>query len=230
MQGAIALLQGDNREDYREGVQIGRELFATLPENNPIVKREKERWSLENQRDACFADMYLHPVEVDYNIETLFSLIEASGLEFVGFSNPRYWDLARLLANSATLSKRGENLSDRQRYRLIELLDPNISHYEFFLARPPLVKLDWSNDQDLTSALVELNPCLDGWPSQHLFNYDYEYVQLTDAEYQFMTKCTASSLSVGEILTEVPQLNLDGVRSLQARQIIVLNPKTTEKF
>jgi len=230
MQEAIALLQGDNREDYREGVQIGRELFATLPENNPIVTREKERWSLENQRDACFADMYLHPVEVDYNIETLFSLIEASGLEFVGFSNPRYWDLARLLGNSATLSKRGENLSDRQRYRLIELLDPDISHYEFFLARPPLVKLDWSNDQELTSALVELNPCLDGWPSQDLFNYDYEYVQLTDAEYQFLTKCTDYTLTVGQILSQVPQLNLDGVRSLQAKQIIVLTPKTKEKF
>lgn len=225
MQQAIALLQGDNREDYREGVKIGREIFANLPADNPLVTREQQRWALENQRDACFADMYLHPVEVDYNIETLFNLIEASGLEFVGFSNPGYWNLERLLGTSEELMRRGEQLSNRQRYRLIELLDPEISHYEFFLARPPLVKLDWSDDQQLVKAIVELNPCLDGWPSQSLFNYDYQYVQLRESEYQFLTTASNKLSTVGELLAEIPQLNLDIVRSLQTRQIIVLTRK-----
>lgn len=223
MQQAIALLQGDNREDYREGVKIGREIFAHLPADNPLVIREKQRWALENQRDACFADMYLHPVEVDYNIETLFDLIEASGLDFVGFSNPRYWNLERLLGTSPELMRRSEGLSDLQRYRLIELLDPEISHYEFFLARPPLVKIDWSDDQQLINALVELNPCLEGWPSHSLFNYDYEYVQLSELEYQFLENCTAKPSRVGELLKELPQLNLDLVRSLQSRQLIILS-------
>jgi len=38
MQEAIALLRTENREDYREGVRIGREIFASLPENNRLVK------------------------------------------------------------------------------------------------------------------------------------------------------------------------------------------------
>jgi len=40
--------------------------------------------------------MYVHPQEIDYNIETLFKLIDTSGLEFLGFSNPAYWQKDRL--------------------------------------------------------------------------------------------------------------------------------------
>lgn len=133
MQQAIALLQGDKRGDYRDGVQLGRKLFAVLPESNRLVKRERERWSLENQRDECFADMYVHPQEIDYNIETLFELIDASGLEFLGFSNPSYWQLERLLGKDPGLIERVAGLSDQAMYRLIELLDPEVTHYEFFL-------------------------------------------------------------------------------------------------
>ncbi len=140
MQKAIALLQNDKRGDYRDGVSVGRKIFDSLPENNRIVKREKERWALENQRDENFADMYVHPQEIDYNIETLFELIDASGLDFVGFSNPSYWNLERLLAASPELIERAENLGEREHYRLIELLDPDISHYEFFLSRPTFRK------------------------------------------------------------------------------------------
>ena len=50
MQEAIALLQGDRRGDYKDGVAIGRQIFANLPENNRLRQREQERWSLENQR------------------------------------------------------------------------------------------------------------------------------------------------------------------------------------
>ncbi len=35
---AIALLQNDKRGDYRDGVQVDRQIFAFLPENNRIVK------------------------------------------------------------------------------------------------------------------------------------------------------------------------------------------------
>ena len=65
---------------------VGRQIFWALSDHNRIVKREKERWSLENHRDESFADMYVHPHETDYNIHTLFELIDASGLEFIGFS------------------------------------------------------------------------------------------------------------------------------------------------
>ncbi len=222
MQKAIALLQGDKRGDYRDGVQVGRQLFSSLPENNRIVKYEKQRWAMENQRDECFADMYVHPQEIDYNIETLFELIDASGLEFINFSNPGFWQLERLLSKAPELIERAEKLSDRQLYRLIELLDPEVTHYEFFLGRPPIAKADWSADDAMLAAIPELNPCIDGFPSQCIFNYDYQIINLSDREFEFLQNCDGKAM-VGEILGGV-QLGIEKVRSLQKQQVIILTP------
>ncbi|HEY9636899.1 MAG TPA: class I SAM-dependent methyltransferase [Coleofasciculaceae cyanobacterium] len=227
MQKAIALLQGNQRGDYQNGVQVGRQLFEALPENNRLVKREKERWSLENQRDANFADMYVHPQEIDYNIETLFQLIDASGLEFIGFSNPRNWNFDRLLGKNQELMERAKGLSDRERYRLIELLDPEaVTHYEFFLGRPPILKADWSSDEALLAAIPERNPCMDGWPSKCLFNYDYQIVNLSEEEFEFLQACDANlgqQKTTEEILLSV-KLGLEKVRSLLNQQLIMLTP------
>ena len=235
MQKAIGLLQQNSTldqptgETYQEGVKIGRQIFAALPENNRILKREKERWAMENHRDASFADMYVHPQEIDYNIDTLFEFIDASGLEFLGFSNVDYWNVERLLGKQPELMERAKQLSDRQRYRLIELLDPEITHYEFFLTRPPLAIADWSNDEALKAAYPEISPCLHGWPSTQVFDYNYQIVDFSPAEFEFLQACETANSSetakktIAEILAKV-DLDLDGVRSLQKRQIILLSP------
>jgi SAM-dependent methyltransferase len=229
MQQAIALLQAQDTIDYQKGVKIGRQLFATLPKDNRLVNYEATRWAMENQRDECFADMYVHPQEIDYNIKTLFELIDASGLEFIGFSNPDYWNPERLMGQSTELMQQVQTLDERDRYRLIELLDPEISHYEFFLGKPPLPRVNWSDDQALKAAIPEISPCLNGWPSQTLFDFNYQLASLSDAEYEFMQACDTEktdntpSKTVGEILAKV-QLDLEGVRSLQSRQFILLTP------
>ena len=221
-QQAIALLQGDRQGDYKDGVQVGRTLFSSLPEQNRLRKREETRWALENQRDECFADMYVHPQEIDYNVETLFDLIDASGLDFVGFSNPPYWDLSRLIGTAPDLAARAEQLSERDRYRLTELLDPEVTHFEFFLSRPPLEKTDWTDDDLLLTAIPERHPCMEGWPSRSFFNYDYQVVSITEAEFAFLEKCAPEQgRSVADILPE-SGLSIDGVRSLQTRQLIML--------
>ena len=220
MQQAIALLQGDKKGDYGDGVQVGRQIFASLPENNPILKQDKERWSLENHRDASFADMYVHPQETDYNINTLFALIEASGLEFIGFSNPLYWQLDRLLGKAPELVARAKNLAQKEQYRLIELLDPTLTHYEFFLGKAPLELINWSLDEKLLSAIPEVQPCLHGWPSKDLFNYDYQPVKLSDLEFEFM-QASNGLLTVREILEKL-DISLDEVRELQTKQLIIL--------
>ncbi len=225
MQQAIGLLQGDRQGDYRDGVALGRQLFATLPPHNRLVKREQERWSIENQRDECFADMYVHPQEIDYSIETLFELIDASGLEFLGFSNPQVWQLERLLGQNPDLMTRAQNLNERQKYRLLELLEPeSITHYEFFLGRPPLPKPDWSQDELLLKAIPERSPCMDGWPSQCLFNYDYQIINLSETEFNFLQACDGNQTSsIQDLLEQVP-IELTQVRHLLERQLILLTP------
>jgi SAM-dependent methyltransferase len=220
MQKAIAMLQGDQKGNYTDGVKVGREIFANLPETNRLVTREKSRWSLENHRDECFADMYVHPQEIDYNAETIFELIDAAGLEFMGFSNPQFWQLDRLLGKAPDLMERAAGLSERQRYRLIELLDPEVTHYEFFLGKPPLTKADWSQDQVLLSAKPERHPCMEGWPSRSFFNFDYQIVHIDDAEFAFLSACDAQK-SVQDLLAETG-IDLGGVRSLQQKQLIML--------
>lgn len=226
MQQAIALLQGDKRGDYRDGVQVGRQIFAALPENNRLVQREKERWSLENQRDENFADMYVHPQEIDYTIDTLFDLIDASGLKFIGFSNPRSWQLEPLIGKASELLERAQTLSDRQRYRLIELLNPEaITHYEFFLGRPPLDRQDWASDSKLLSAIPDRNPCMDGWESRCLFNYDYQIVNLTEDAFAFLKACDGNSdrQTIQQLLTKAP-LSLLQIRDLVEQGLLLLTP------
>jgi SAM-dependent methyltransferase len=220
MQKAIALLQGDKRGDYPDGVQVGRQIFSSLPQNNRLVKYEQQRWAMENKRDECFADMYVHPQEVDYNIETLFELIDASELEFMGFSNPGFWQLDRLLDSSPELMERASYLRSRELYRLIELLDPEVTHYEFFLGRPPLVKADWTADNSLLAAIPERNPCIDGFPSKCIFNYDYQVINLSEVEVEFLEKSDGQR-TVGEILAGV-ELGVDEVRKLLKQQVIML--------
>lgn len=225
-QEAIALLQNHQRGDYRDGVKVGREIFASLPEKNRLVQREKERWSLENQRDECFADMYVHPQEIDYNINTLFELIDASGLEFLGFSNPRSWQLETLLGKAPDLMERAAGLSDRQRYRLIEVLNPDaVTHYEFFLGCPPLSKADWSSDEALLTAIPDRNPCMDGWESRCLFNYDYQIVNLSQSEFEFLQACDRNPdrKTVDEIRGSVP-IEIAQIRALLEQQLILLTP------
>ena len=223
MQNAIALLQPN---DYQEGVKIGRKLFETLPENNRIVKREKERWALDNQRDACFADMYVHPQEIDYNINTLFDLIDESWLDFVGFSNPQFWQLERLLGETPEILERAKKLDPRDQYRLIESLDPEVTHYEFFLSKPPLPQCDWSDDTEFLRAIPERHPCMEGWESRTLFNADYELVSLSEEEFnllQAIDQNAEKQQSLGEIIKEVGG-DISQARSLHQQKLITLTP------
>jgi SAM-dependent methyltransferase len=223
MQQAIALLQGEQQGNYQDGVKVGRQLFAALPETNRLVRREKDRWAMENHRDECFADMYVHPQEIDYTIDSLFELIEASTLDFLGFSNPQNWQLKPLLGDQPELIARTQGLSDRQRYRLVELLNSDaITHYEFFLSRPPLPKIAWDSDEKLLAAIPERSPCMEGWPGSTIFNYNYEVVQLNPAEQQFLQACDSNEQQTVETLLREVALDLIQVRHLLQQQLILL--------
>ena len=160
-----------------EGLRLGRELFHVLPEHNRLRRHHEQRWAIDCAADANFADMYLHPQETSYNLERLMAFVASADLQFAGFSNPQVWDPARLLQGE--LLERARALPALQRWQLVEDLDPDISHFEFFLAKPPLPAWTWEDDAALLTATGQRNRCLWGWPGRALLDSDMAPLDLS---------------------------------------------------
>ncbi|MFZ9947507.1 MAG: hypothetical protein ACO3FN_10615, partial [Vulcanococcus sp.] len=141
-----------------QGLRLGRQLLAELPEHNRLRRHHEQRWAIDCAADANFADMYLHPQETSYNLERLMAFVASADLEFVGFSNPQVWDPGRLLQGE--LLERAKALPPLQQWQLVEDLDPDISHFEFFLAKPPLRRWSWDDDAAVLASAGQRNPCL----------------------------------------------------------------------
>jgi hypothetical protein len=167
--------------------------------------------------------MYLHPQETSYNLERLFAFIAASGLDFAGFSNPQVWDPARLLQGE--LLERAQALPDRQRWQLVEDLDPDISHFEFFLSRPPLPPHPAQDDDDLLRLAGERNRCLWGWPSTSLFGPDLQPLNLEPADVTLLLALEAAPAGtpLGQLALEMhaPE-RLQRIRRLRELAVLLL--------
>lgn len=201
-----------------EGLRLGRELFQVLPEQNRLRRHHEARWALDTAADANFADMYLHPRETSYDLAGLMALVEASGLSFAGFSNPEVWDPTRLL--SGELLERACALPPRQRWELVEALDPDISHFEFFLSRGPLEAADWREDRVLLAAGGERNRCLWGWPSTSLLGPDLLPLTIEAGDLALMQALEAapSGTAIGEL-----SLTMEAAeRAERARRLIAV--------
>lgn len=205
-----------------EGLRLGRRLLAELPESNRLRRHHEQRWVLDTAADANFADMYLHPQETSYNLERLMAFVATAGLEFVGFSNPEVWDPARLLGGE--LLDRARALPERQQWALVEDLDPDISHFEFFLARPPLERHRWEHDDDLLAARGRINRCLWGWPSTGLFGPDLLPLEIDAADLELLQALEAApEQSLGAMpLAMAPAERCRRARRLRQLQVLQL--------
>ena len=209
-QKALTLLQAGTGGD---GLRLGRELFETLPESNRLRRHHEQRWAVDCAPDANFADMYLHPQETSYNLERLFAFIETAGLQFAGFSNPEVWDPARLLQGE--LLERAQALPTLQQWTLIEQLDPDISHFEFFLSEAPVVT-SVRTDVELAAARGLRQPCLWGEPDP-ILGRNMEPIQLSDAAKELLRCVDAQpDAALGSMGSA------DILRDLVDRQILLL--------
>lgn len=167
-----------------EGLRLGRELFHTLPASNRLRRHHEQRWAIDTAADANFADMYLHPQETSYNLKGLGAFMAAADLQFAGFSNPEVWKPARLL--SGELLERALALPQERQWALVEDLDPDISHFEFFLSKGPIERLTWETDAALLAAGGERNRCLWGWPGSALLDSDMAPLDLGEEGFALM--------------------------------------------
>ncbi len=196
-----------------EGLRLGRELFETLPESNRLARHHRERWALDCAADSNFADMYLHPQETSYNLERLFTFIATAGLHFAGFSNPEVWDLARLLQGE--LLERARALPHQQQWLLVEQLDPDISHFEFFLSSAPIATTPLS-DEALRAAHGLRQPCLWGEPYP-ILDRNMQPLQLNDLERQLLISIhDQPDTPLGALAAPAV------IRDLAARQLLLL--------
>ena len=209
-QRALTLLQVGTEA---EGLRLGRELFETLPEQNRLRRHHEQRWAVDCAADANFADMYLHPQETSYNLERLLGFAATAGLHFAGFSNPELWDPARLLTGE--LLERAQALPARQQWALVEELDPDISHFEFFLSKAPLKRRVWS-DAELQEATAIRQPCLWGEPDP-ILGRNMEPIQLSeDAKAVLSAVGETPTLPLGQLAPAAL------IRDLVDRQLILL--------
>ncbi|MCP9902867.1 methyltransferase [Cyanobium sp. BA5m-21] len=198
-----------------EGLRLGRQLLAELPEGNRLRQHHERRWIVDTAADANFADMYLHPQETSYNLERLLAFVASAGLEFAGFSNPEVWSPARLL--SGELLERAQGLSQLEQWSLVEELDPDISHFEFFLSHGAVRAPDWSDDKVLLAARGEINRCLWGWPATRLMGPDLTPLDVSEAGLNLMAALeTAPGVAIGQLPLDWPAAQ----RLAVARQLL----------
>mmetsp|Transcript_17658 Transcript_17658/g.44867 ORF Transcript_17658/g.44867 Transcript_17658/m.44867 type:complete len:241 (-) Transcript_17658:1092-1814(-) len=235
MQKAMRYLGKD--ASFEEKVATARKVFAALPPGNRLKEREEDRWAAENQRDATFADMYLHPQEIDYTVPDVFDLVKQTGLEFLGFSNPKNFDLARILGHDAELLAKACALPERERLELVELLDPeSVTHFEFFLSNGPLpiphpadpnapsARMAWTDDAALREAAVVIGPCMNGRPGRLVFDRDYMPARLSEEEDAVLTAVEEGAVTVKEALEKARVEDLGVVRRLVDQTMIILTP------
>ena len=209
-QKALTLLQVGSGAD---GLRLGRDLFETLPQSNRLARHHRERWAVDCAPDANFADMYLHPQETSYDLARLFAFVETAGLHFAGFSNPEVWDPARLLQGE--LLERARNLPLRDQWSLVEQLDPDISHFEFFLSAAPIEPATLS-DEALSAAQGLRQPCLWGEPDP-ILGRNLEPIQLSEQERDLLRAVADQPGTALGTLAE-PAL----IRDLVDRQLLLL--------
>ena len=192
-----------------EGLRLGRQLLRELPETNRLRRHHEQRWALDTAADANFADMYLHPQETSYDLDRLLRFVEQADLSFAGFSNPQVWDPARLLQGE--LLERARALPQRQQWALVEALDPDISHFEFFLTKGVVEPSEWS-EEELLALGGQRNRCLWGWPSTSLMGPDLEPLTIAAAELELLQAFEAAPAGTPLRALAIPMTNDERLR------------------
>lgn len=150
---AIKLLQSD-QEDLNEGMEIGKELFGSLNENNPLFINYQRSYNASTKiisedfadSEAQFIDSYVNAHERTYNIEQLFELLEKNNLHFLRFQDANNWDIKKIFRGNQKLIDKCSYLSQKQKYQLGEIIFAE-KNFAFFTAKINFQKPIFSDEE-----------------------------------------------------------------------------------
>ena len=123
--------------------------------------------------------------------------------------------------------ERAKALPAEAQWRLVEDLDPDISHFEFFLSKGPVQVQHWDEDSAVLAARGCRNRCLWGWPGRALLDSDMAPLDLSVEGLSLL-----EALEQAEPETAIGQLPLDWsdaqtasvARELQRQRVLLLRP------
>ena len=108
----------------------------------------------------------------------------------------------------------------------MEELDPDISHFEFFLSRGPLIRQDWTDPAAILAASGAVNPCLWGWPSTDLLGPDLTPLSIEPEGLALMKALAAvpSGTSIAQLPIEAPAEERASIaRRLWEQKVLLLS-------
>lgn len=145
MRRALQLLCRDP-SDQQEGLHWGHQLFGALPPDHVLSRWERGVNKGHNlNHPEWFIDTYLNANEKNYSMREVFSDLAAAGLRFVRHAVPHRLDLATFLPGPPELLQRFAQLSEADRYEVMDQLFPEEQYYFMAThARTVIERPDWS--------------------------------------------------------------------------------------
>lgn len=135
----------------RFGVYLMQELFSRLymeqTEGDVAVVRETLAQLSPAQRDrlmvtsdlnydAGLVDLFLHPIDRGYTVESCLDYVESCGLVFQGWIESHSYYPEGQVSPDTTLWKLLNLLPDRERWKAMELFNGQINRHAFYVCHP----------------------------------------------------------------------------------------------
>jgi SAM-dependent methyltransferase len=151
--------------------------------------------------DAGLVDTFLHPIDRAYTVPQILELVRGADMAFQGWLDPGVYAVQEALVGTHPVSMRVKDLSEEERWVMVELVTQAISCHRF-LACHTARKVSEYRPDFLADTALAYKPALthggavDG---QNVLQRAGRRAQLTPAEAGWMRRADGA-LSIGELL------------------------------
>jgi SAM-dependent methyltransferase len=209
LQKAIRLSFSGNEtteKDMEERIGFANQVVKDIPGWHPFKTRKLGR-EIQEGKDAGIVDLLLHARDLPFDVTSVYSMCERSGLQFHRWLFPIIYNPATYIREPSALGKI-QKLSQQKQNEVAELVHGKISKHSFFAVRPEFNKpyKDLSNGfwRELKA---ELTPCL-AWNRTHPLPQKEGFFAIPPAviqdEWEYMTVAQWELVFLSQIQPEIP--------------------------